>query len=262
MNCKDIGHLIADYQGNNLNQASKTLVEVHLKNCSSCTQVHQEYIHLIDTINQVQEELPDKDLELAFNDMLAKEKEVLNSSKSIVLKPTNKLFKSILKVAAAVLLMISSYLFGSYKSNTSQISEIATLKEEKTEMLTIAALSLMENESASKRIQAVKYSQELENPDDEILNALINEMLNDKLVNVRLAAARALERFSEYNHVKDAYIESLKTEENTSMQLELIEILAHIKEKRAIPKMQELLNDEHTPIFIKDQLKSELQNLI
>ncbi|MBC2845435.1 zf-HC2 domain-containing protein [Winogradskyella flava] len=262
MNCKEIKYLITYYQDNNLDYVSKTLVEEHIKSCSSCTQIHQEFIYLIDTINQIQEELPDNDLELAFNDMLAKEKEVLKISKSRVLKPKNKLLKSILKVAAALLLMISSYLFGSYKRNTSQINEIAILRQEKTKMLTIATLSLMENESASKRIQAVKYSQELENPDDEILNALINEMLYDKLVNVRLAAARALERFSENNMVKNAYIQALRTEENTSMQIELIEILAYIKEMRAIPKMKELLNDENTPIFIKDQLKSELKNLI
>ncbi len=262
MNCKEIKDLITDYQYDNMDKARKALVEEHLNSCSGCTQIHQEFIHIIDTINQVKEELPDKDLELAFNDMLAKEKEVLKISKSIVLKPKNKMFKSMLKVAAALFLMVSSYLFGNYKSNTSQINEIATLKQEKTEMLTIATLSLMENESASKRIQAVKYSQELENPDNEILNALINEMLYDKLVNVRLASARALERFSEYNIVKDAYIEALKIEENTSMQIELIEILAHIKEKRAIPKMKELLNDENTPLFIKDKLKSKLQNLI
>jgi hypothetical protein len=262
MNCKEIKDLIIDYQYDNMDKARKALVEEHLNCCSDCMQIHQEFIHLIDTINQVKEELPDNDLEMAFNDMLAKEKDILKISKSIVLKPKNKLLKSILKVAAALLLMISSYLFGSYKSNTSQINEIATLKLEKTEMLTIATLSLMENESASKRIQAVKYSQELDNPDDDILNALINEMLNGKLVNVRLAAARALERFSEYKNVKDAYIEALKTEENTSMQIELIEILAYIKEKRATPKMKELLDDEDTPVFIKDQLKSELQNLI
>lgn len=262
MNCKDIEHFITDYQDNNLDQVSKKLIEKHFTNCISCTQMHQEFRHLINTINQVQEELPDNNLELAFNKMLAKEKEVLKISKPIVLKPKIKMLKSMLKVAAALFLMISSYMLGSYKSNTSQINEIATLKQEKTEMLTMATLSLMENESASKRIQAVKYSQELESPDNEILNALINEMLHDKLVNVRLASARALERFSEYYIVKDAYIEALKTEENTSLQVELIEILVYIKEKRAIPKMKELLNDENTPLFIKDQLKSELQNLI
>ena len=261
MNCKEIKDLITYYHTDNIDKAGKTLVEEHLNNCSGCTQIHQEFIHIIHTINQVKEELPDKDLELAFNDMLAKEKLTLKPA-VIALKPKNKVFKSMLQVAATILLMISCYLLGNYKDNVSKAKEIATLKQEKTEMLTITTLSLMENESASKRIQAVKYSQELENPDDEILNALINEMLYDKLVNVRLASARALERFSKYNIVKDAYIKALKIEVNTSMQIELIEILAHIKERRAIPKMKELLNDENTPLFIKDQLKSELQNLI
>lgn len=262
MNCKDIEYLITDYQNHNLDEATLTLVENHLKSCTSCNQMYKEFKHLIITINQVQEELPHKDLELNFNKMLAKEKLALKTFKSIILNPKNKVFKSILQMAATILVMVSCYLFGSYNNNASNAKEIAELKQDKEEIQTIAMLSLIENKSASKRIQAVNYSQELENPDDDILNALINEMLSDKLVNVRLASARALERFTEYNIVKDAYIEALKNEVNTSMQIELIEILVHIKEKRAVPKIKELIDDKDTPGFIKNQLKSELQNLI
>lgn len=261
MNCKKINHLIPDYQDNNLDQTIKTLVEEHLNSCISCMQIHQEFKHLNETINQVQDELPDEDLELSFSDMLAKEKFALKPSKRVI-KQKSKMLKSILQMAATILLMVSCYLLGNYKYNISKAEEIATLKQEKTELQTIATLSLFESQSASKRIQATEYSKKLKNPDDDILTALINEMLYDKLVNVRLAAARALERFSEYTLVKDAYIEALKNEENTSMQIELIEILVHIKEKRAIPKMKELLDDDNTPVFIKDQLKSELLNLI
>jgi len=261
MNCKKINHLLTDYQDNNLDQTIKTLVEEHLNSCISCMQMYQEFKHLNEIINQVQDELPDEDLELSFSNMLAKEKIALKPSKRVI-KQKNKMLKSILQMAATILLMISCYLLGNYKYNISKAEEIATLEQEKTELQTIATLSLFESQSASKRIQATEYSKKLKNPDDDILIALINEMLYDKLVNVRLAAARALERFSEYILVKDAYIEALKNEENTSMQIELIEILVHIKEKRAIPKMKELLDDDNTPLFIKDQLKSELLNLI
>ena len=199
MNCKETKDLISDYHDNHFDDKIKTSIKEHVMGCPSCMELHQEYIHLISTIKKVQEKVPDNDLELNFNEMLTREKERVKNSNSIILKPKNSTPKSFLKVAATILLIITSYFLGNYKGNTSQISEITTLKQEKTEMLTIATLSLMENESASKRIMAVKYAQELENPDDAILNALINEMLFDKLVNVRLASARALERFSEYN---------------------------------------------------------------
>jgi hypothetical protein len=126
MKCKEIKLLIADYQNNNLDSAIKTVVDEHLKGCVNCMEIHQEFKHLINTINQVQEELPGKDLELSFNNMLAKEKLALKASK-IGLKQKNKVSKSLLQVAASILLIISSYLLGSYKNNTSQINQIATL---------------------------------------------------------------------------------------------------------------------------------------
>ncbi|WP_299111488.1 zf-HC2 domain-containing protein [uncultured Winogradskyella sp.] len=262
MNCKEIKYLITDYQDNNLDQAIKTLVEEHLNSCLSCKQIHQEFIHLIDTINQVKEDLPDNDLELSFNDMLAKEKLALKTSKSIVLKQKNKVIKSILQAAAVILIMISCYLFGNHKSNTSQINEIATLKQEKTEMQTIATLSLMENESASKRLQAVNYAKNFSQPNNEILRVLIAKMNKDRHTNVRLAAANALAKFAENTNVRQALIKTLETEENPNMQIELIQILVDIEEKRAIPTMKKLLQNRETPSYIKDQINSELKQII
>ena len=262
MKCKDIVNLITDYQYNNLDYTNKTLVEEHLKSCSSCTQIHQEFIHLIDTINQVQEELPDKDLELNFNAMLAKEKLALKTSKSIAFKPKRKVLKSILQVAATILLMISCYVLGSYKDRVSKAKEIAFLKQEKTEMQTVATLSLIDNESASKRLQAVSYAKDFAQPNNEILSVLIAKMKNDKHTNVRLAAANALAKFAKNTMVRQALIKTLKTEENANMQIELIQILVDIEEKQVIPSMEKLLQNKETPNYIKDQIKLELKQII
>ncbi len=262
MNCKEVKYLITDYQYDKMDKERQMLFEKHLKHCSSCSQTYQEFVHLINTINQVQEEIPDKDLELAFDVMLNKEKEVLGMSKSIVLKPKNKVFKSILQVAATLLLMISCYLLGNYKSNISKANEIVTLKQEKTELQTIATLSLMENESASKRLQAVSYAKTITKPDNEILKVLIAKMNTDKHTNVRLAAANALSKFAENNNVREALVRALEIEENANMQIELIQILVDIEEKRAIPTMKKLLQNTETPTYIKDQINSELKQII
>ncbi|EDP70748.1 anti-ECFsigma factor, ChrR [Flavobacteriales bacterium ALC-1] len=262
MNCKEIKHLITDYHDNNLDQTTKILVEEHIENCLTCTQIYQEFIHLIDIINQVQEELPDKDLELNFENILAKEKLAFKTSKSTVLKPKSKVLRSMLQVAATILLMISCYLLGNYKDNVSKAKEIATLKQEKTEMQTIATLSLMENESASKRLQAVSYAKAITKPDSKILKVLIIKMNNDKYTNVRLAAANALAKFAENTKVRQALVKALETEENANMQIELIQILVDIEEKRAIPTMKKLLQNTETPTYVKDQINSELKQII
>ncbi|MEO1031695.1 MAG: zf-HC2 domain-containing protein [Bacteroidota bacterium] len=262
-NCKDIEYQIIEYIDGTLSTSDVEAVKQHLNACENCKKMEQQYRLLFETIDSETIEYPTAALSDAFEAAL--NQEALTPGYTNSKRPTKMLqptFQTIYKVAAILALMLSSYWFGNYNSNKAYIPELTHLKNERQEIKRIAALSLFESESASKRIQAVKFSQELKDPDDAILKALIGEMLNDKMVNVRLASARALQRFSEYKIVKDAYIEALRTENNTSMQIELIEILAHIKEKRAIPQMKELLDDENTPIFIKDQLKTELQNLI
>lgn len=261
MNCKETNQLISDYQQNNLDHISKVLVEEHLKSCARCMKVHQEFEHLIYTINQVQEELPDDELELSFNNMLTKEKLALKNSKK-VLKTKNKMLKPILQMAATLLLMMSCYFLGSYKNNASKSKEIATLKKEKIEIQTKSMLSLIENESASKRLQAVSYVKEISQPDNEILKVLIAKMNNDKHTNVRLAAANALAKFAQNTNVRKALIKTLETEENANMQIELIHILVDIEEKRVIPVMKKLLKNKETPNYIKDQISLELKQII
>jgi len=223
MNCKEVKHLIIDYQDNSLDHLNKVIVEEHLKSCTSCMKIHKEFKQIIDTINQVQEELPDNDLQLSFNDMLAKEKLAQKTSKSIMLKPKYKVLKSILQVAASILLMMSCYLLGSYNGYTSKAKEITILKQEKTEMQTIATLSLIENESASKRLQAVSYAKDFTKPDNNILSVLITKMNYDKHTNVRLA---------------------------------------DIEEVQVIPAMEKLLQSKEIPSYIKDQIHLELKQII
>jgi len=262
-NCKDIEQHIIAYIDGTLHTSDDEVVKQHIDNCEHCKKTELEYRLLFKTIQSDYPEHPSAKLRDNFEAALVKEVPTLKQMDNSRSTETFRIsLRSIYKIAAILALMFGSYWFGNYKTKKDYVPELVDLNIQKQELKTIAALSLFESESASKRIRAVEYSQELEHPDDDILKALINEMLHDKLVNVRLAAARALERFSKYDRVKDAYIEALKTEENTSMQIELIEILAHLKEKRAIPKMKELLNDDSTPAFIKDQLQSELQNLI
>jgi len=260
---ENIEKLILDYIDGKLGASDQEVVRRYINNQENYKQLEQEYRFLLGAIEQDGFEQPSTKLRDAFQAALIREESNIStvndtSSAKVLQVP----LKTIYRVAAMLTLMLGSYWFGNYHTKREYLPGLADLETQKQELKTIAALSLFESESASKRIQAVAFSMELENPDYKIINALIDEMLHDKLVNVRLASARALERFSEHDIVKDAFIEALKIEENATMQIELIEILSHLKERRAIPKMQELIQDEGTPVFIKDQVKTELQKLI
>ncbi|SEK86488.1 Putative zinc-finger [Aquimarina amphilecti] len=263
MNCKQIEEKLIDYLDNNLDQREHETITVHLKNCDSCKESIQELKNIFDGIDSDYEELPSTSLKKGFEEMLKQEKELLQESKVVSLHNSSKNhWKTALQIAATIVLIVSSYFYGKQQNNASFSKEMAVLEKEKVQLKQEVTISLIENESASKRLQAVNYAEEFEKPGNEILKALINKMFYDDHINVRLAAAEALAKFSDSEMVRKSFINALETEKDPGMQIELIQILVSIQEKRAVPSMEKLLQNEETPNYVKDQVAIGLPNLI
>ncbi|WP_109302210.1 zf-HC2 domain-containing protein [Aquimarina sp. AU474] len=262
MNCKQIENQLIDYLDKNLDISTYQKIDLHLKSCENCTIALQELKSVFKAINETPEEIPDNSLKVNFEEMLQKEKVALESSKVVSLHGKKNIWKTALQIAATITLIVSAYFYGKTQQDESFSQEIAVLEKEKKEMKQTMTISLIENESASKRLQAVNYAEEFEQPGNEILKALINKMHHDDHINVRLAAAEALAKFSNSEMVRNALINALEREQDPSMQIELIQILVSIEEKRAVPSMEKLLQNEETPSYVRDQVKIGLPNLI
>ena len=52
------------------------------------------------------------------------------------------------------------------------------------------------------------------------------------------------------------------TDKSTSVQIELIQILAKIQERKAIKPMEKMLKSEETPQYVKQQLQLNLPSLL
>jgi len=79
---------------------------------------------------------------------------------------------------------------------------------------------------------------------------------------VRLAAVEALSKFTSEEMVKTALIKSLETDKDPAIQIELIQILSKIQEKRALEPMKKLLENKDVPSYVKQELQSNLPNLL
>ncbi len=263
MNCKQIEEQLIDFIDHNVSQEEHKKFEVHLKDCSSCSKALHEFQQVFDIIGKDIGEQPKTSMKLNFDQMLEKEKAIQNDPKVVSLKNNSKSsWKIVLQIAATVVLIISAYFYGKHQNNKSFSEEIAVLEKENNKMKQTMTISLIENESASKRLQAVNYAEEFEKPGNDILKALMDKMSYDDHINVRLAAAEALVKFSDSEMVRKALINALEKERDPSMQIELIQILVSIQEKRAIPSMEKLLQKEETPDYVKDQVVVGLPSLI
>ncbi|WP_299221555.1 HEAT repeat domain-containing protein [uncultured Aquimarina sp.] len=263
MNCNQIEEQLIDYLDNNLDQKEHRVIATHLTTCNSCQESLQELQLVFGGIDNDPVELPDASMKVNFEEMLQKEKEILSDSKIVSLRKNSKnSWKTVLQIAATVALIVSAYFYGKQENNESFSQEMAVLEKEKVQLKQEVTISLIENKSASKRLQAVNYAEEFEKPGNEILKALINKMFYDDHINVRLAAAEALTKFSDSEMVRKALIDALEMEQDPGMQIELIQILVSIQEKRAVPSMEKLLQNEETPSYVKDQVTIGLPSLI
>ncbi len=254
MKCNDIEKKLIGFIEGELTKQESSFIQNHINSCNNCQEEVAQMQSFLGVIDSDIEETPSANLKMNFDAFLAQEK---NQTKVVQLQPKTN-WKSHLRIAASILIVVSAFLIGKHQSGEDQltIAEKQKIKEEKQ------VLALLENQSASKRIQAIDLSEEFTKTDTKIIDALINKLFNDKNVNVRLAAAEALSKFSSLEKVKAALIKSLETEKVSSMQIELIQILGKIQEKRALEPMRKLLENKETPNYVKQELQYNIASLL
>ncbi len=261
MNCTDIENKLVDYIDGVLSENETKTINKHIESCSSCKNVFNETNELINAFTNETVAQPTSNLKTSFEEMLAQEKK--KQPKVIALQPAKRnSYKSVLQIAASVAILFTGYLLGGYQESQNSQKEIATYQTEQKQLKENMLLAMIDNSSPSTRIKAVNYTEELTTPDTKILEALIDRMHNDSNSNVRLSAAEALSKFTDSELVKTSLIQTLTTEKNPSIQVEVIQILVQIQEKRALDPMKKILEQPEAPDYLKTQVNIGIAQLI
>ena len=261
MNCTSIESKLVDYIDGAISEKETKIIATHIESCSSCKKSFKETNQLLTAFTKETVAQPTSNLKTSFEEMLANEKK--KQTKVIPLQPAKRnTNRSMLQIAASVAILFTGYLLGGYQESQNSLQEIAVYQNEKKELKENMMLAMIDNSSPSTRIKAVNYTEELTTPDTKILEALIDRMQNDSNSNVRLSAAEALSKFTESELVKTSLIETLSTEKNPSIQIEVIQILVQIQEKRALDPMKKLLEQPEAPDYLKTQVNIGIAKLI
>jgi len=250
MNCKEIQDLFIAYQMQDISNEDKDLIENHIKSCNTCEEELQKTISFMTDLNSIENEIPSFKIKENFEILL--QEEIEKETVKVIPLKEKKDWKTFTRVAASIVIIIGTFLLGKYSN------------EQKTHQNTeqTAMFTLLDNQSASKRILAVSKLEKSSIDDTKIINALINKMFIDENINVRMAACEALTKFSSLETVKNAFLKALEIEKEPAIQIELIQILASIQEKRALVPMKKLLEKEETPNYVKQELSSKMASLI
>ncbi|MFD2100421.1 HEAT repeat domain-containing protein [Flagellimonas iocasae] len=253
--------LIPEYLDGVLMAEQQKQVEQHLSNCPKCQQELEEMKLLFNAFESEAISVPSDRLKIQFEQALEIEKANLGKVMTLSTAKKSNWANNILKIAASIALLVAAFQMGSLLEQRKMEGDMAQLQDEADQMKQTAMLSLMENQSASKRIQGVNYIEKFEQPDEAIIEALGNRLLYDENDNVRLTAFEALAKFTTSEAVKSTFIEALGKEKNPSIQVAIIQALVQIQEKKAAAPMKKLLEKEDTQPFIKEQIRAVLPTL-
>lgn len=165
-------------------------------------------------------------------------------------------------VAASLALLVAGMAIGLLIGSRYSLNQLTAMQQDIREIKSIALVDRLGAESASERILAAYESSSFDRPDPEILVALINAMAMDQNVNVRIAAADALFNYGDLETVKKAFIQALDKEKDPNLQIRLINMLVSLQEKRALPKLKEIMEDKECMQIVRESAAQGISQLI
>ena len=141
---------------------------------------------------------------------------------------------------SAALLLIGLYAGThiSSRTKTDPSDEIASLHAEVTSMRQLVALSMLQQQSASERLQGVSWSNREDHLDPQVQSALMRTLRSDGSVDVRLAALDALSRHSAQPLVRKNVLDALQEQQSPLVQVAMIDQLTEWRDPGAAQRLR------------------------
>lgn len=268
MKCEDVELKMIDYLDNSLDDNERAEIEKHIATCERCLDCFNESQKILKIFSGAETQIPDDNLKINFYHMLHDQ---MKKQDSVNVPATEASIKhlrisSVFLVAAGLALLLAGtfigILFGARINNRTDAGKIENLQAQINEIRKNEMFSMLNKESSSYRLQGVSYADEMVKADDSVLDALIRVLNTDKNVNVRLAAAFSLSKFTDKRVVCDSLVASLPRQNDPILQITLINILTQIKEKSALRPIQQIINNESTMTAVRNVAEKGAKELM
>jgi hypothetical protein len=246
--CRDMADLLPDYLQRTAGAGAVRAVETHLRGCAEC----REDAELWTRLGAIPPEQPGPTLRARFDTMLDAYEEGTRTSR----------FPGwAAQIAAALVLVAGAFLLGRSSAKPDTAGEIAALHRELASTRQLAALSLLQHQSASDRLQGVSWTTRVGGPNREILDALLYTLRSDDSVDVRLAALDALCRYAGRSSVRDGVGDSLKHQSSPLMQIAVVDSLADFRDRNALPTLEAFRNDPNLLPAVRQKVEWSIAEL-
>jgi hypothetical protein len=123
-------------------------------------------------------------------------------------------------------------------------ADLGGLRAELHETRQMVTLALLRQSSAVERLKGVWWVERLDDPDSEVVGALLDTLAHDPNVNVRLAVIEAITRYADRPGVRPGAVAALSAGNASPLvQVALIDLLVELREPSSRQALQNLAGD-------------------
>ena len=266
MNCEKAKEYLADQLSGSMDAAETAAFESHLRECRFCREEADSMRIIWNSLESLPEPEPGPEIRSRFHQMLEAYEQ--GRSEAAAMKTAAPAWwrfwpqQPALQFALSLGLLCTGLIAGhlvSAREGTNPV--IGQLRGEIQSMRQLVILSLLQQQSASDRLQGVNWSYRVAQSDTEVLAALLKTINQDSSVNVRLAAVDAMRTFAASPVARKGLVQSLSKQSSPLIQISIIDLLVELQEKRAVPALHQLLAANDLDLNVKKRIELALQQL-
>jgi anti-sigma-K factor RskA len=267
MKCEQISELLPDYLQGSLRLEQHRSVEAHLAECADCS----EEVAVWRKLSLLPVEQPSPMSRVRFEAMLQAYQAGRSNQPAGDSTWRKRAFswnflqwlRSPLGAAAwsAALLVIGVFAGLRLAGPKAPSPDIAEIQKELDSTKQLVVLSMLQQQSASARLEGVSYSAREEQLNSQVLSALLHTLRYDPSVDVRLAALDALSRHSAQPQVRNSVVNALQEQQSPLVQVALIDQLVEWHAREAKPHLERLRQSQDLNPAVREHADEAISKL-
>ena len=261
MRCEEIHAHLADHLAGMLATGVSSEVAEHLRTCRACALEADDLGETWRMLDTVPGDRPDSAAMRARFDAALDGYQHGLRVESARPDRSARMRTYLLQFAAAAAVLVVGFGIGRQTAPPVVDPQLAMLREELRDMRRMVTLSLLRQQSASERLKGVSFTTRIEQPGNDVMLALLDALMHDPNVNVRLATIDALKRFAASENVRRGVIEALARQTSPIVQIALIDFVVETNGRGAADTLRGLAGDPMLDQAVRARATRALQQI-
>jgi hypothetical protein len=258
MECEDVQAQLADYVGGALPAEAEAEIDRHIASCAACAADR-------DGFSATWEQLGALPADRVPSDRMRARLEAAIEGFQVRAGAGRR--RPAWWLAAAAALLVVGIAIGRQTAPASGDAgpggdrQIAALRDELRALREMTAMALLQQSSPSERLKGVTWTSRIEEPGAELAELLLDTLMSDPNVSVRLAAIDALRRFGDREVVRRGALEALARQSSPLVQIALIDFAAEVNGGGAADTLRRLSIDPLVNETVRARAAAVLQKV-